>query len=70
MRNINSTGGLSRDIGKNVVQRLVWVKSMSFCCNVYSSMQDFTGGVAYNTSEQHAVEASDTWQKRDWKDTE
>ena len=31
-------------------------------------MQDFTG-VAYNTSEQH-VEASDTWQKRDWKDTE
>ena len=58
MRNINSTGGLSRDIGKNVVQRLVWVKSMSFCCNVYSSMQDFTG-VAYNTSEQH-VEASDT----------
>ena len=58
MRNINSTGGLSRDIGKNVVQRLVWVKSMSFCCNVYSSMQDFTG-VAYDTSEQH-VEASDT----------
>ena len=38
MRNINSTGGLSRDIGKNVVKRLVWVKSMSFSVATYTAL--------------------------------
>ena len=63
MRSIKSTGGLTRGRGMNELQRLVWVKSMPFCCDVNRSMHDFTGSV-YNTSEQH-VEASDTRQKRD-----
>ena len=43
MRSIKSTGGLTRGRGMNELQRLVWVKSMPFCCDVNRSMQDFTG---------------------------
>jgi len=68
MRSIKSTSSLTRGRGMNELQRLVWVKSLPFCCDVNRSMQDFTG-FAYNTSEQQ-VEASDTRQKRDCKNTE
>ena len=45
-----STDGLTRKRGMNEVQRLVWVKSKPFCCDVNRSVQDFTV-VAYSTSE-------------------
>jgi len=43
MHSVKSTGGLTRGRGMNEQQRLVWVKSMPFCCDVNRSMQDFTG---------------------------
>ena len=66
MRNLKSTGGLTRGRGMTELQRAIWLFSTPACAEVNRAMQEVTN-VAYETSEQHK-EASPARLSRDFKD--
>ena len=63
MKNMKTTGGLTRGRGMTETQRLVWVLSSPICAEVNEALQGLTG-VVYCTSEQHK-EISQSRQERD-----
>ena len=67
MKNIKSSGGLTRGTGMGEAQRVSWLLSMPACTSINSAMQEFTG-TAYETSEQHK-DVLPARVKRDEKDT-
>ena len=52
MRNLKSTGGLTRGTGFKVVQRNVYLFSRPACAEISVAIQELTGKL-YSTSEQH-----------------
>ena len=67
MKNVKSTGGLTRGTGMGEAQRVSWLLSMPACTKINSAMQEFAG-TAYETSEQHK-DVLLARVKRDEKDT-
>ena len=67
MRSIKTNGGLRRGRGLTVIQRVIWLFSMSFCADVSQAMNEFTG-VSCDISEQHK-DTTPSRLKRDTKDT-
>ncbi len=67
MRNVKTSGGLTRGSGMSETQRNVWLLSMPCRAEVNDAMQDLTG-VKYETSDQHK-DMTKARQSRDVKDT-
>ena len=65
MRNLKTSGGLTRRRGVTEQQRLTWLLSKPVCVNVNCAMQGLTG-VSYNTAEQNK-DITKARQARDWK---
>lgn len=68
MRNMKTSGGLTRGRGMTEQQRLIWLLSMPACAEMNKAMQELTG-VSYNTGEQNK-DMTKARQARDWKDTQ
>jgi hypothetical protein len=67
MRNMKTSGGLTRGRGMTEQQRTLWLLSTPACAEVNKAMQKLTG-VNYNTGEQNK-DMTKARQARDWKDT-
>ena len=67
MRNLKTSGGLTRGRGMTENQRLLWLLSMPSCAEINFTMQELTGTL-YQTSEQHKESCSNR-KKRDIEDT-
>ena len=67
MRNLKTSGGLTRGRGMTEIQRLTWVLSAPVCAEINDALDRLTG-VFLATSEQHK-EGSKSRQERDTKDT-
>ena len=67
MKNLKTSGGLTRGRGMSEQQRIVWLLSMAACAEVNRAMQDITG-IHYATGEQNK-DITMARQKRDMKDT-
>ena len=65
MRNLKTSGGLTRRRGMTEQQRLTWLLSKPACVDVNCAMQGLTG-VSYNTGEQNK-DITKARQARDWK---
>jgi hypothetical protein len=52
MRNMKTSGGLTRGRGMTEIQRILMVMSHYLCSEINNAMQPFTG-LNYNTSDQH-----------------
>ena len=57
MRNLKTSGGLTRGRGMTENQRLLWLLSMPSCAEINFTMQELTGTL-YQTSEQHKESCS------------
>ena len=75
MRNLKTSGGLTRPRGRGMTenQRLLWLLSMPSCAEINFTMQELTGTLyllylLYQTSEQHKESCSNR-KKRDIEDT-
>ena len=66
MRNIKTSGGLTRGKGFTEMQRSVWCQAMPYCAAINRAMQKVTD-LFYTTSEQHK-EAGSSRRNRDYKD--
>ena len=67
MRNMKTSGGLTRGRGMTEQQQLIWLLSMPVCAEINRAMLDLTG-VYYSTSEQNK-DISESIKNRDMKDT-
>ena len=67
MRNLKTTGGLTRGRGMNESQRVTWLLSTPACVDINEALQKFTS-VEFKTSDQHK-DCSAARQQRDTDDT-
>ena len=67
MRNLKTSGGLTRGCGMTENQHLLWLLSVPSCAEINFTMQELTGTL-YQTSEQHKESCSNR-KKRDIEDT-
>ena len=68
MRNMKTSGGLTRGRGMTEQQRVIWSLALPACAEVNRAMQELTG-VLFNSGEQNQ-DMTQSRQVRDWKDTQ